>query len=167
MGVSNHRRLDYLLNRLFKRRSKKTSKAHVTGLCEGKPPVTGGFLSQRDSNAENVSIWWRHYEQNCTQSRRLWMYDVSRLFSTLWPSDATWRRRSWPTQFQVMAGCLTALNHYLNQFWLTSSEVFLYSPDNNFTDWLNSFIMSLSDTVRWKQIHSWNTTVQYMIKNTQ
>ena len=28
-------------------RSKKTSKIHVTGLCEGNPPVTGGFPSQR------------------------------------------------------------------------------------------------------------------------
>ena len=30
-GVSNHRRLDCLLNRLFRRRSKKTSKPRVTG----------------------------------------------------------------------------------------------------------------------------------------
>ena len=34
-GVSNHRRLDCLLNRLFKHRSKKTSKLRVTGSCEG------------------------------------------------------------------------------------------------------------------------------------
>ena len=34
-GVSNNRRLDCLLNRLFRRRSKKTSKLRVTGLCEG------------------------------------------------------------------------------------------------------------------------------------
>ena len=40
---------------------KKTSKRRVTGLCEGNPPVTGGFPSQRASNAENVSIWWRHH----------------------------------------------------------------------------------------------------------
>ena len=25
------------------------------------PPVTGGFASQSASNAENVSIWWRHH----------------------------------------------------------------------------------------------------------
>ena len=42
-GVSNHRRLDYLLNRLFRRRSKKTSKLRVTGLCEGNSAVTGEF----------------------------------------------------------------------------------------------------------------------------
>ena len=31
------------------------------GLCEGNPTVTGGFPSQGTSNAENVSIWWRHH----------------------------------------------------------------------------------------------------------
>ena len=55
-GVSNHLRLDCLLNR-----SKKTSKLHVTGLCEGNSPVTGEYPSQRASNAENVSIWWRRH----------------------------------------------------------------------------------------------------------
>ena len=29
----------------------------------GNPPVTGGFPSQRVSNAENVSIWWRPHVQ--------------------------------------------------------------------------------------------------------
>ena len=41
----------------FGRRSKKTTKLRVAGLCEGIPSVTGGFPSQRASNAENVSIW--------------------------------------------------------------------------------------------------------------
>ena len=49
------------LNRLFRRRSKKASKLRVTGLCVGNSPVTGEFLAQRASNAENVSIWWRHH----------------------------------------------------------------------------------------------------------
>ena len=38
-------------------RSKKTSKLHITGLGAGNSPVTGEFLAQRASNAENVSIW--------------------------------------------------------------------------------------------------------------
>ena len=37
-GVLNHRRFKCLLNRLFKRISKKASKLRVTGLCEGWPP---------------------------------------------------------------------------------------------------------------------------------
>ena len=60
-GVSNHRRLDCLLNRSLMCRSKKTSKLRVTGLCEGNSPVTGEFPTQRASNAGNVSIWWRHH----------------------------------------------------------------------------------------------------------
>ena len=39
-GVSSHQRLDGLLNHLFRRRSKKTSKLRVTGLCEWNSPVT-------------------------------------------------------------------------------------------------------------------------------
>ena len=60
-GVSNHRCLDCFLNRLFRRRSKEPSKLHVTGLCAGNTPMTGEFPAQRTSNAENVSIWWRHH----------------------------------------------------------------------------------------------------------
>ena len=60
-GVSNHQPHDCFLNRLFRRRSKKTSKLCVTGLCEGNSPVTGEFPTQRASNAENVSIRWRHH----------------------------------------------------------------------------------------------------------
>ena len=41
-------------------RSKNTSKLRVTGPCEGNLPVTGECLTQKDSNAENVSIWWPH-----------------------------------------------------------------------------------------------------------
>ena len=60
-GISNHRQPNCLLNPDFKRRSKKTSKLRVIGLCEGNPPVTGGFPSQRASDAESISIWWHHH----------------------------------------------------------------------------------------------------------
>ena len=39
-----------------RRRSKKTSKLRVTGVCVGNSPVTGEFPAQRVSNTENVSI---------------------------------------------------------------------------------------------------------------
>ena len=42
-GVSNHQLLDCLLNHLFKRITNRSSTHRVTGLCEGNPPVTGGF----------------------------------------------------------------------------------------------------------------------------
>ena len=61
-GVSNHRVSIYLPNRLFGRRSKRTSKLRVTGLNKGNPPMTGEFPAKRASIAENVSIWWRPHE---------------------------------------------------------------------------------------------------------
>ena len=68
-GVSNHQPHDYLPNRLFRRRPKKTSKLRVTGLFTVKSPVTGDFPAQRASNAENVSIRWHHHENNSTCPR--------------------------------------------------------------------------------------------------
>ena len=60
-SVSNHQPHDCLLSRLFRHRSKKTSKLHVTGLCEGNSPGTAEFPAQRAINVENDSIWWRHH----------------------------------------------------------------------------------------------------------
>ena len=50
-GVSNHRPCD-------------CSKLSITGLCAGNSPSTGEFPAQRASNAENVSIWWRHHDRS-------------------------------------------------------------------------------------------------------
>ena len=55
-GVSNRQPCDDLPFRLFRRKSKKTSKLRVTGLCEGTSSVNGEFPAQRASNAKNVSI---------------------------------------------------------------------------------------------------------------
>ena len=60
-SVSHHQPHDCLLNRLFRRRSKKTSKLRVPGLCAANSPGTGEFPAQMASYAENVSIWWRHH----------------------------------------------------------------------------------------------------------
>ena len=58
-GVPNQQPHDCLPSRLFKYRSKKSSKRRATGLCAGNSPVTGEFPAQRASSAENDSIWWR------------------------------------------------------------------------------------------------------------
>ena len=47
---------------VYSGRSKKTSKLRVTGLFAGNSPSTGEFPAQMASNADNVSIWWRHHE---------------------------------------------------------------------------------------------------------
>ena len=74
--VSDHQPHDCLLSRLIsrliRRRSKKTSKLRVTGLYVGNSLVTGEFPAQRASNAEDISIWWRHHD-----SVVVWMKIVS------------------------------------------------------------------------------------------
>ena len=60
-SVSNHQPHNSLLNCLFRPGSNKTSNLHVIGLCAGNSPGTGEFPAQMASNAENVSIWWRHH----------------------------------------------------------------------------------------------------------
>ena len=68
VGVSNHQPHDCLLNCLFRRKSKKRSKFRVIGLCAGNTTVTGEFPAPRASNAENVSIWWRHHVLSMSSS---------------------------------------------------------------------------------------------------
>ena len=54
-------------------------------------------------------------------------------------SNAIWWQRTGSTLAQVMACCLTAPSHYLNQCWLIISKVQQYSSDFNFT-WESSAI---------------------------
>ena len=87
-GVSNHQPHGCLLNRLFRRKSKKTSKLRVTGLCVGNSPGTGEFPAQMASYAENVSIWWRHHEfpnfNGVTVEVWEWMNNLSYILLCTW-----------------------------------------------------------------------------------
>ena len=58
-GVSDHQPHECLLNHLSRCRSKKTSRLRTTGLYQG---IRWWLVNspQMASNAENVSIWWRH-----------------------------------------------------------------------------------------------------------
>ena len=139
-SVSNHQPHDCLLNRLFRRRSKKTSKLRVTGLCAGNSPGTDEFPAQMASNAENVSIWWRHHVMivyhkvcphiimisgsyrgsTCLDVMTSWCYKACGIYFwhfviTFWSDDALWRHRIGSALAQIMAYCLTALSHYLTQ----------------------------------------------------
>ena len=77
VSVLNHRRLNCLLNRLFMRRSKKTSKLH-TVLCERNPSVTGGFPSQRSSNPEKCfHLMTSSWKANCCRvARHVWIVSI-------------------------------------------------------------------------------------------
>ena len=77
-SVSNDQHHDCLLNRLFRRRSKKTSKLRVTGLCVGNSPGTGEFSAQMAIYAENVSISWRHHGFRTSK----WLHNNQKLPTT-------------------------------------------------------------------------------------
>ena len=84
-SVSNNQHHDCFLNRLCRQKSKKTSKLRVTGLCARNSPEAGEFPAQMASNAENVSIWWRHHVRH-----------ILSIFTKLmtWGSLAQWHRLS-------------------------------------------------------------------------
>ena len=52
--------------------------------------------------------------------------------NSLWPNGVMWRQRSGSTFVQVMACCLTAPSHYLNQWWLLFSEDLWQSHERSF-----------------------------------
>ena len=101
-GVSNHQPHECLLNRSFRRRSKKTPKLRVTGLCAGNSPETGEFPAQMASDAENVSIWWRHHVKPTgarSANELQWFHFIL--------SDFIWRPGS--TLAQIMMACYLSL----------------------------------------------------------
>ena len=61
---------------LFRLTSKETSEIRITGPLRF---TTGGFPSQKASNAEHVSMWWRHLDQQpwC------WLCRINGFLSTL------------------------------------------------------------------------------------
>ena len=84
-SVSNHQPHDCLLNHLFRRRSNKTSKFRVTGLCAGNSTLTGEFPAHKwPVTRKKVSIWWRHHG-----SMRFHKSCISKL-SWIWGTHGKW-----------------------------------------------------------------------------
>ena len=78
--VSNHRHFDCLSNRLFRRRSKKTPKLHVTGLCEGNTPRLPvnsphkGPVTRKMSPFDDVTIML-YTKADCLMNKRHGLID--------------------------------------------------------------------------------------------
>ena len=103
--VSKHQPRHCLLNRLFGRRSKKTSKLRVTGLYAGNSPGTGEFPALMASNAENVSIWWRHHGQRCNPERHVQTHRALK-----WPNHNKTRQNTNPVYF--LGSTMYSLSRY-------------------------------------------------------
>ena len=72
---------------------------------------------------------FRKTQLKMSSSRQLFCSGLN----SLWPSDTIWRHKSGSTLAQLMACCLTAPSHYLNQCWLIISRVQWHSSECNFT----------------------------------
>ena len=92
--------------------------------CRGEPSRTISMQNE---------AWPITTTQNDTQNIVIGVYNNAVRINSFWPSDAIWRHRSGSTLAQVMACCLTAPSHYLNQCWLIISKVQWRSSDRNFT----------------------------------
>ena len=62
----------------------------------------------------------------------LWRWRDSH-FNSLWHGDVIWRHKPGSSSSHVMACCLTAPSHYLNQCWLIISEIQWKSHEGNFS----------------------------------
>ena len=75
-------------------------------------------------------------------------------FNSLWPGDTIWRQRSGSPLAQVMACCLTAPSHYLNQCWLTISKVEWHSSKGKFTRDTLAIITEIIWKIKYLKWHS-------------
>ena len=112
-SVSNHQPHDCLLNRLCRRRSKKTLKLRVTGLCVENSPGTDEFSKEMASNAENVSIWWHHHVTlpitPGTHSSLQWRHNDHGGVSNHQPHNCLLHRLLWRRSKKTSKFCITGL----------------------------------------------------------
>ena len=115
-GVSNHQPRGCLLNCLFRWRSRKTSKLRVRGLCAENTPGTGEFPAQKASNAENISIWWRHHDR-AKRPHPKWYWDLLILLSRR-------RRKSWlPSNLWYKSHQITTLKCFSPRLAVAFAQV--------------------------------------------
>ena len=86
-GVSNHQQLHCLVNRVYKRTSKKMSKLRATGLCEENPPLTGEFLPTKGQYREKFHLM--HLELFGADHLRITSLPEESIYAKFW-SCQTW-----------------------------------------------------------------------------
>ena len=92
----------------------------VTDLSSGNSPVTGELSSQMASNADNVSIWWRHHvirkktHANLEVKTRPLRSGCSRRVSCAWFPVLYHRRRRWIPPIHNGSHCLQKMHSLSN-----------------------------------------------------
>ena len=68
---------------------RKTPTLRVTGLCAKNSSVNSEFPAQRASDAENASIWWRHYDLH-TDTTNFFMKMCCDVIETCFAQNIIW-----------------------------------------------------------------------------
>ena len=128
-GVSNHQRLESLLNRLFRRRSKKIPKLRVTVLCEGNSPV----IMKMKYALERCSI------------NALWMSQLSKISDTAVRVIRVILKKMCTILHSVgfCCGCLSEVFTHILQIYFTSTSAIKRLPLHQ---WSNLGLYSLKKT---------------------
>ena len=118
--LSNHQPHDCLLNRLFGRRSKKTSTLRVTGLCAA-------------SNVEKVSIWWRHHGKKYSMFDSTWLssthtYAMFRVYTetsigSTWKEDSGSVQFGWDDKRLLTNSFVGRIEHFMCNTWIVWKQV--------------------------------------------
>ena len=89
----------------------------------------------------------QHNEPIMYYPEHKWEKKCCEYINSLWPGDAIWWHGTRSTLAQVMACCLTAPSHYLNQCWLIISEVPWHSS-------MGIILRRCEDTNQWNKIEN-------------
>ena len=94
----------------------------------------------------------------------------TRVNNPFWRSDDIWRHRSGSPLAQVMASCLTAPSHYLNQSGVIITEILWHLPDGDFTENTQRYISRIcdrklsiqchDDVIKWKHFPRYSPFVR-------
>ena len=111
----------------------------LLALCEGNPPVTGGFPWQRPvTRSFDVFFDWTLNKRWCTHSKRWWSETPSRLLwrhckdtgipgfrvpvVAFYDSNLHLHVYKLSSLTSIMVWCLSALSHHRNQCWLNKNR---------------------------------------------
>ena len=84
--------------------------------------------------AHRANVWWtmKVFQIHCYMYLHACLWALACSLNSLRPSDTIWWQWTGSTLAQVMAWCLTAPSHYLNQCWLIIHKVQSHSLKGNF-----------------------------------
>ena len=114
-GISSHQPHDCSLNRLFTKAidAARWCFLRVNGLCEGNSPVTGELPGQRTSNAENVSIWWRHHVEYISRIMHMFFLFVAVWH---WSIDQCHKSQNGPVPYPTMLHSVQKCAHFCSEW---------------------------------------------------